>query len=97
MFGDLPPLHGETELAGGAGVFGDEHSAAGLAVESIDDGNLAAIGDFVGEKAAQAVPEGFHAAGGAGVDFEWGGFVHNDVVFRLIEDGEFGVVGDGGI
>jgi len=41
--------HGGGEETCGGGVFGDEHEAAGLAVQPVDDGDLPAIGNFVGE------------------------------------------------
>ena len=48
-------------------MLGDEGDTAGLAVETVDDGNLAAVGELEGEEVFQSVPECGWAAGHLGV------------------------------
>ena len=69
----LNDFHGALEaprggLARSGRGFGDEDHAACFAVESVDERNLAAIGDLVGEEFAQAVPKRLRPARLARVD-----------------------------
>ena len=86
-----PLHHRDAEGAGGGGMFGDEGDAAGLAVEAVDDGNLAAVGEFEGEEVFEPVPEGGRSARHLGVDLEGGRFVHDHVILGFLEDGEIGI------
>jgi len=85
---DFPLLHSDGGLACGGGGFGNEDHAARFAVETVDERNLAAVRDLVGEKFAQAVPQRLWPARLARVDQQAGGFVHGEQVGRFAENPE---------
>jgi len=78
LLGDAAALHKHGKVAGGGAVFCNEDEAAGLAVEAIDDGDLAAVGEFEGEEIAQEMPHGEGIGGLAGMDLEERGLVEDD-------------------
>jgi len=83
-------LHREAGVASSRGVLGDEHNAAGLAIEAIDEGDLPARRELVAEQIAQAIPERARAAGFGGMHEEPCGFVDGEKVGRLTEHGKIG-------
>lgn len=99
-FFDVARGHGGGEKTGGGGVFGDENQPAGFAVEPVDDGNLAAIGDFKGEELSETVPQGERVVGtgrGGGMNEEMRRFIDDDPIGRFVEDAKMAVdkVGSG--
>jgi len=87
---DLSACHGFTEAACGVGGGGDEDDSAGFAVEAVDDGELAAVAQFVGAEVFEVVEEGAGSAGFAGVDEEVSGFVEDEEVIAFVEDAQRG-------
>ena len=81
---DASAHHVEGEPAGGGGGLGDEQQAAGLAVQTVDERDLAAVGDLVGEQGAQGVEERGGAAGPRRMD---------EQVRRLADHHPIGVLG----
>lgn len=90
FFLDAGALHEHAEMAGGRFGFGDKGEAAGFAIEAVDDGDLAAIGQFEREEVAEEMPEGGDVGGFTGVDLEERGFVDDDPVGGLGDDFEAG-------
>lgn len=88
--GELPAHHGFAEGAGGVAVFGDKHETARFAVEPVDDGELGAVDNFVGQQVVQAIQQGGRAAGLGGVDLQARGFVDDDVVIGFVDDAKIG-------
>ena len=87
-------LHCHAEEAGEFVILRDEHDAAGLAVEAVDDGNLAAVSDLIRQEIAETMPESGRAIRITGVDLQRSRFVDDDVAVGLVDDGEGGVVTD---
>jgi len=83
---DSATLHEHAEMTGGGLGLGDEDEAAGLAVETINDGDLAAVGEFEGEEVAEEMPHGGGVGGLAGMDLEEGWLVDDDPVGGLCDD-----------
>ena len=49
--------HGHRADPGRPGILGHKHNAAGLTVETVDQGDLTASGDFIGKQLLEAIPE----------------------------------------
>lgn len=93
FFVDLAALHGEGETAGGLGILGDEDEATGFAIEAVDDGEGGiGTGEVVGEELLEAVEECGGVIWFAGVNEEVGGFMDDDIVVGLVDDGEIRVM-----
>jgi hypothetical protein len=97
LFLDAGALHEHAEVAGGGLGFGDEGEAAGFAIEAVDDGDLAAVGELEGEEVTEEMPEGGGVGGFAGVNLEEGGLVDDDPVGGLGDDVEAGWDGRGNL
>lgn len=65
-----------------------QHGAACFPIQSIDDGNLAAIRQFKSQQILQPMPKRRCAIWCAGVDLQRRRFIHDDVVVRLVDDGK---------
>ena len=101
LLGDAAALHEHGKVAGGGAVFCNEDEAAGLAVETIDDGDLAAVDELESEEVAEEVPHGGFVGGLAGMDLEEGRLVDDDPIRRFGDDieargGGSGLRGSGG-
>ena len=92
LLGDAAALHEEAEMAGGSPGFGNEDETAGLAVEAVDDGDLAAVCELEGEEMAKEMPHGEGIGRLAGMDLEERGLVEDDPGGGFGEDVE--AVGD---
>ena len=88
LFKDRAGLHQDMELASGIVMFGDERQAAGFAVESVDQGDLSAAGQFKGEHFAQRVPEGESARGFARVRFKERRFIDDQPVIGFVNESD---------
>ena len=86
FFVDLLPLHEEGKMAGSVPRFGDQGETAGLSVEAVDDGNLAAIRDFEGEQAAEVIPHRGRAARFARMHQEMRRLVDDEELGRFIDE-----------
>lgn len=80
---DFPPLHEQRQAACGILVLGRERESARFSVEPVDDADLTAIRDFVGEKTSQFVPEGGSHPRLAGVGLQKGRLVHHQEIVVL--------------
>ena len=81
-------LHKQPEFARGRRRFRGQHDAARFPIETIDDRDLSAIGDFKREQLAQFRPERRPTVWFTWVDKQLGRFVDNDIILRLIDYGE---------
>ena len=85
---DAPPLHEHAEMPGGSLRLRDEDETAGLAVEPVDDGNLAAVCEFERKQVAEQMPHGGGIRGLAGMDLKERRLVHDDPLGGLRDDSE---------
>lgn len=85
FFSDPLFLHEQAKTARGGSVLRDQHQAAGLTIEPVDDGNLSAVRDLKSEELFQFAPE---RAGRA-----WLGRMHEQER-RLFDDDEIVTLGD---
>ena len=92
---DAATLHESAKMAGRRLRFCNQDEAAGLAVEAIDDRDLAAVGDLEGEEVAQEMPQGGGIRGLAGMDLEERGLVDDDPLAGLGDDVQAGRNGSG--
>ncbi len=66
--------------------FGDEHESARFAIQTIDDRNLSAVGDFKREQLAQFFPQGRPAIGLGWMREQKWRLVHDDVIVALVDN-----------
>lgn len=85
FFRDALVLHEQSETPGARGILRDEDQATRLAIEAIDDRDLAAIGDLEREQLFQFAPERSHVSGL--------GRMHEQER-RLVDDDPVGALGD---
>ena len=88
FLGELVAELAEAELARSRSGLGHEDDATGFAVEAVEDGDLAAAGEFKRKQLAEVVPKGDGVRGLAGVNVETGRFIEGDPGGRLVEDAE---------
>lgn len=84
-----PPLHGQTEVSRGRGIFRDQDKAACFTIEPVDDRNLSPIDEFKGEQFAEGRPEGRCAVGLARMYEKEGRLVDEEEIFRLGDNAKF--------
>ena len=89
---DFAFLHRHAEEAGEFVIFRDEYDATGLAIEAVDEGDLAAVGDFIREEITEPMPERGRAVGSARMDLQRRGFIDDDVAICLVDDSEGSVI-----
>ena len=85
---NLAALHRESEAARRRGIFGDKDEAARLAIEPVDDRNLAAVDQLESEKLAQRGPKRRRAVRFARMNEEERRFIDYEVILRLVDDPE---------
>jgi len=81
-------LHEQPKFSGRGRSFGHEHKPARFPVETVDDGDLAAVGYFEGEQLAQFIPQGGLAIRPGRMDEEERRLVYDDVVLCLVNNRE---------
>ncbi len=84
-------LHGHAEPPRTGRSLRDQHRAARFPVQAIDDGNLPAIGDLVGQQVFDSMPQGQRAIRFARMDLQRGRLVHDDVLISLVQNSEGGI------
>ena len=89
---ELPAFHRFAERPGGTFVFGDEDDPAGLAIETIDQRDLATASQFVDTECLQAVEEGTRIPRHGGMHEEMGRFIDEEKILVFIDNGEVGGV-----
>jgi hypothetical protein len=87
---DFTPFHGATEAPRRGGIFRDQDETARLAIEPVDDRDLTAVNQLVGEQLAQRGPERRGAIGLARMNEKKGRFVDQKVIVRLGYDAKSG-------
>jgi len=87
-----PVLHGKPRPAGSRRVLGDDHHPTGLAVETVDDGNLAPGGEFIAEEVSEPIPQGAWPTGTGGMHEETRRFINSDKVGSFSQDGEVSLI-----
>lgn len=87
---DPSTLHEHAEMARGGVCFRDEDQAACLAVEAIDDRDLAAVRKLEGQQVAEEMPHGGGVRGLAGMHLEERRLVNDDPISGLRDDIEPG-------
>lgn len=88
FFRDSLLLHEQAKTPRGGRVFRHEDEAARLAIEPVDDRNLAAVRDLKCEELFQFAPKRPNSARFRGVHQEERRLFHHDEVFTFRDDGE---------
>ena len=89
---DFAFLHRHAEETGEFVIFRDEHDATGFTVEAVDEGDLAAVGEFIREEITKPMPERGRAVRIARMDLKRRRLIDDDVAIRLVDDGEGSVI-----
>lgn len=92
FFRDPLLLHEQPETASGRRVLRDENEPARLAIESVHDRDLAAVGDLKREELFQLAPERPGAARFRGMDQQERRLFHHDEIFSFRDNGESEIV-----
>ena len=85
-------LHEQAKASRRRRIFRDENDAAGFAIESIDDGDLATIRDLVGEELFQFSPKGAGVAGFGRMNEQKWRLIDDDKIVAFRDDLEIGGV-----
>jgi|HubBroStandDraft_4_1064222.scaffolds.fasta_scaffold39221_2 hypothetical protein len=73
------------KISSGSAILGNEHQAAGFAVEASDHGHLTPVGDFEGEQLSELMPQRHGSVRLSRMDEQMSGFIE-DQEARVLEE-----------
>ena len=73
------------KVSSGSAILGNEHQAAGFAVEASDHGHLTRVGDFEGEQLSELMPQRHGSVRLSRMDEQMSGFIE-DQEARVLEE-----------
>jgi len=89
---DFATLHGQTRCSCRPGVFCHKDHPTGFAIQTVNDGNLPARGEFVTKQVTQAIPERPRPAGFRRVNKKARRFIHREQILILTHHPELRLI-----